>query len=216
MGVVNLQNGTIIKVTPIQGNANKVAVITGTEIPFNKAFKEDIIVSGSIRRMETECPAFEVQQSNSTDNQDLPDTTVTIIHFDEIIYDNNSNYNNASATNPYFRAPYDGLYLFNAHVLIDDTPGDFTAGDRMDLRFYSGSLPTSGMDMAYSFLYIVGNSSSYAEFRGLQGTAQMRLKKDTIVNCRVYNGTGIAQKTYSAGGMWSWFQGHLISRYDIA
>jgi len=214
MGVVNLQNGTIIKVTPIQGNANKVAVITGTEIPFNKAFKEDIIVSGSIRRMETECPAFEVQQSISTSNQNLPDTTVTEILFDEIIYDNNSNYH-ASISYSRFLAPYDGLYLFNAHVLIDDTPGDFTAGDRMDLRFYSGSNP-SFMDMAYSFLYIVGNSSSYAEFRGLQGTAQMRLKAGTYVNCRVYNGTGIAQKTYSAGGMWSWFQGHLISRYDIA
>jgi hypothetical protein len=41
---VSLINGTILKVTPIDGNPNAVGVITGTQEPFQKIFRNGISV----------------------------------------------------------------------------------------------------------------------------------------------------------------------------
>ena len=41
---VSLVNGTILKVTPIDGNPNAVGVITGTQEPFQKIFRNGISV----------------------------------------------------------------------------------------------------------------------------------------------------------------------------
>ena len=41
---ISLVNGTILKVTPIDGNPNAVGVITGTQEPFRKIFRNGISV----------------------------------------------------------------------------------------------------------------------------------------------------------------------------
>lgn len=41
---ISLANGTILKVTPIDGNPNAVGVITGTQEPFRKIFRNGISV----------------------------------------------------------------------------------------------------------------------------------------------------------------------------
>ena len=43
---ISLVNGTILKVTPIDGNPNAVGVITGTQEPFRKIFRNGIAVLG--------------------------------------------------------------------------------------------------------------------------------------------------------------------------
>ena len=45
MSKVELKSGTILKITPIEGNPNKVSVITGTESPFRKYFLDGIEVA---------------------------------------------------------------------------------------------------------------------------------------------------------------------------
>ena len=41
---ISLVSGTILKVTPIDGNPNAVGVITGTQEPFKKVFRNGITV----------------------------------------------------------------------------------------------------------------------------------------------------------------------------
>ena len=43
---ISLVNGTILKVTPIDGNPNAMGVITGTQEPFRKVFRNGIAVLG--------------------------------------------------------------------------------------------------------------------------------------------------------------------------
>lgn len=45
MSKVELKSGTVLKITPIDGNSNKVSVITGTESPFRKYFLDGIEVT---------------------------------------------------------------------------------------------------------------------------------------------------------------------------
>lgn len=42
-----LQSGAIIKATPVDGNPNAISIITGTQEPFNKIFKNGITVQDS-------------------------------------------------------------------------------------------------------------------------------------------------------------------------
>lgn len=44
---ISLASGTILKVTPIDGNPNAVGVITGTQEPFEKVFRNGIRVEAS-------------------------------------------------------------------------------------------------------------------------------------------------------------------------
>jgi hypothetical protein len=62
MGVTNtteMESGVVLKVTPVDGNANAISIITGTEEPFEKIFKNGIKVQdssdeGNQARIETD------------------------------------------------------------------------------------------------------------------------------------------------------------------
>ena len=45
--MTELNNGTILKVTPVDGNPNAIQIIAGSEEPFNKRFKNGITVDST-------------------------------------------------------------------------------------------------------------------------------------------------------------------------
>ena len=94
MGQVELRDGAILKVTAVRGSTTEISVITGTQEPFDKTFKSDIIVSGSIIQNAgaNDYPAFEVIQGTSNDNQTIPNNTITKITFGTENYDLGSNF----------------------------------------------------------------------------------------------------------------------------
>jgi len=83
-------------------------------------------------------PAFSVYQSSSVDEQSLATGTWTRITLDSENYDKGSNF----ASN-YFTAPYDGIYHFDAKILLDgnyDTDaGDFSSEDRLDCALFKSN-----------------------------------------------------------------------------
>ena len=45
---VTINDGTVLKATPINGNPNAIGIVTGTQEPFTKTFKDGITVEGSL------------------------------------------------------------------------------------------------------------------------------------------------------------------------
>ena len=214
MGLVKLNNKGVINVTAVGGSSTDIAVTGGTEEPFTKKF------SGGIIQPTGSFAAFEVRQGANTNNQSLPDGTQTTLLWETPEYDFGDNYsNNTSTANAnYFQAPVAGLYAFEANILIDDT-GDYTNGDRMDLRFYYGTGVPSTMTNFYGFLHIVGPNNigtNTNQFRTLKGCQQIYLAADERVSVRIHNGTGQTQNTFAANstdvGAWVRFSGRLVYR----
>jgi hypothetical protein len=133
MGLVKLNSKGVINVTAVGGSSTDIAVTGGTEEPFAKKF------SGGIIQPTGSFPAFEVRQGANTKDQVLADGSITTLLWETPEYDFGDDYRNnvSSGNGNYFQAPVAGLYAFEATILIDDD-GDYTNGDRMDLRFYYG------------------------------------------------------------------------------
>ena len=47
MAIIEIQSGTIIKATPVDGNPNAISIITGTQEPFKKTFKDGVTIQGA-------------------------------------------------------------------------------------------------------------------------------------------------------------------------
>ena len=212
MGLVKLNSKGVINVTAVGGSSTDIAVTGGTEEPFAKKF------SGGIIQPTGSFPAFEVRQGANTNDQVLANVSVTTLLWETPEYDFGDNYQNnvSSGNGNYFQAPVAGLYAFEANILIDDD-GDYTNGDRMDLRFYYGTGAPSAMTNYYGFLHIVGPNNigtNTNQFRTLKGCQQMYLAADERVSVRIYNGTGQQQNTYAANstdvGAWVRFSGRLV------
>ena len=149
--------------------------------------------------------AFRAQQSATRDNQDLPDTTFTLIYMDDEIYDIGSNYND-TYTDSKFVAPFDGIYHFDCHILIDDV-ADWTSADRVDIRYY-----VNGSTYINTIPYISSHAAAQNnQFRGVMASADIPLDAGDYVQLYVYQATGNTLKTYP-GVNWTWWNGHLVCR----
>ena len=98
-----LQSGTIIKATPIDGNPNAIGIITGTEEPFNKTFKNGITVQ------------------NNGDVQDTARIETDLIISGSIIYEDIYSYSGGAAT-----LNQTNSYRYSTVLLISPTSGIVT------------------------------------------------------------------------------------------
>jgi hypothetical protein len=212
MSTIELKSGTILKVTSVDGNPNACAVITGVEEPFNKRFLSDVIVSGSVMQPTDQTYAFHVKKSSSAQNQSLADNDFTVITFDEAEYNFGNKFNTSTNVNlSYYQAAVTGLYQFETHILIEDT-GDYSSNDRMDIRFYYGNAAVASLSDNIPILFIVGQTATTNQFRGLFGTTQLYLNSGDKVVVKIYNKTGQTQNTYNGTGEWVRFTGRLVQR----
>ena len=209
-----LQSGAILKVTSLDGSTNSIGVIGGTEEPFEKRFLDGIMVSGSIKTPSEQTYAFQVEKNAATDDQVLTSSGlgITTLTWGTEIYNFGSKMSvSTTADSNFYTAAVTGLYTFSAHVLIDDD-GDYTSGDRMDLRFYYGTGAVGSLSDFQAFLFIVGETTNTNQFRSLFGTTQIYLTSGQRVALKVYNGTGVDQNTYAGTGQWVRFEGRLVQQ----
>ena len=216
--IKELTSGTIIKLTSLDGSTGAISVVTGTEEPFEKRFLTGIDVSGSFKTPQEQTYAFHVEK-DTTKNQLISNGVTQTLTWDVDVY----NYNipgtstavfqkSATADSNFYTARVTGLYQFSAHILIEDT-GDYTNGDRMDLRFYYGTGNVASLSTFQPFLKILQHSDSATnEFRSLQGTTQIYLTSGQRVALKVFNGTGVNQNTYNGTGAWTRFEGRLVQQ----
>ena len=184
-----LQSGAILKVTSLDGSTNSIGVIGGTEEPFEKRFLDGIMVSGSIKTPSEQTYAFQVEKNAATDDQVLTSSGlgITTLTWGTEIYNFGSKMSvSTTADSNFYTAAVTGLYTFSAHVLIDDD-GDYTSGDRMDLRFYYGTGAVGSLSDFQAFLFIVGETTNTNQFRSLFGTTQIYLTSGQRVALKVYN-----------------------------
>ena len=215
--IKELASGTIIKLTSLDGSTSAISVVTGTEEPFEKRFLTGIDVSGSIKTPFDQTYAFHVEK-DTTKNQLISNGVTQTLTWDVDVYnaDNGNGFNvfskSATANSNFYTAPRTGLYQFSAHILIEDT-GDYTNGDRMDLRFYYGTGNVASLSTFQPFLKILQHSDSATnEFRSLQGTTQIYLTAGQRMALKVYNATGVNQNTYNGTGAWTRLEGRLVQQ----
>ena len=157
-------------------------------------------------------PAFSVYQSTSVHNQAIATGTWTRITLDSENYDNGGNF----ASN-YFTAPYNGIYHFDAKILLDgdyDTDaGDFDAGERLDCALFKNAVSATyghtGLRVASSLhlvVYAIDNSILEARL-----STDLELDAGDYIGMYGYHTSGVEQHTYSTAiDDWTRFTGHLV------
>jgi hypothetical protein len=206
MGQVELRDGAILKVTAVRGSTTEISVITGTQEPFDKTFKSDIIVSGSIIQNAgaNDYPAFEVIQGTSNDNQTILNNTITKITFGTENYDLGSNFN-LGATNR-FTAPQRGIYQFYGKVLYNSSTV-LAANDSFALYFYkNGSITSAGK-------VINPGETTRTGFKFQTIYLTINLAKGDYIELFASQVSGATLYTYSTGvgSEWTSLQGALIA-----
>lgn len=157
-------------------------------------------------------PAFSVYQSTSVHNQAIATGTWTRITLDSENYDNGGNF----ASN-YFTAPYNGIYHFDAKILLDgdyDTDaGDFDAGERLDCALFKNAVSetygATSLRVASSLhlvVYAIDNSILEARL-----STDLELDAGDYIGMYGYHTSGVEQHTYSTAiDDWTRFTGHLV------
>ena len=157
-------------------------------------------------------PVFSAYQSSSVDNQALATNTWTRITLDSENYDNGSNF----ASN-YFTAPYNGIYHFDAKILLDSNydsdAGDFDAEERLDCSLFknasAATYGSSGLRVASS-MHLVASAITDAIWEARLST-DLELDAGDYIGMYAYHNTGVEQHTYSiAIDDWTRFTGHLV------
>jgi hypothetical protein len=122
----------------------------------------------------------------------------TIVPFEDEAYDPASCYN----TNGTFTAPVDGVWHFDAHVLLASNAG-WGQGETWEMCLYVGETYTSyGTRHTVEF-----PTTQYAE---LQLSCDVKLAANATVTIRVYNGSG-GNINIHPGALHNFFNGHWVS-----
>jgi len=184
----------------------------------NQYVDKDLRVNGSInlsnKLIIKKYPAFSAYQSTSVDEQSLATATWTRIQIDTENYDNGSNFD---ITNFKFTAPYNGIYHFDAKILLDgnaDTDaGDFDAEERLDVALFKNqgsATTTSTTKRMASSLHLVAGAITDSVLEGRLST-DLELNTGDYIELFAYQNSGVEQHTFSnAVDDWTRFTGHLV------
>jgi hypothetical protein len=160
-------------------------------------------------------PAFSVYQSTSVDGQSIATgSTYTRIILDTEHYDNGSNFD---VSNYKFTAPYNGIYHFDANVLmdsnIDTDAGDWDAEERLDIHLFKNqgdATTASATNRVASSLHLLSGDITDNFWQG-NLSADLKLDAGDFIELYAKQDSGVEQHTYEpANGDWTKFTGHLI------
>ena len=187
---------------------------------------KNLFIGGSInlkKKIITDnYPAFSVYQSTSVDGQAIASgSTYTRIILDTEHYDNGSNFD---VSNYKFTAPYNGIYHFDANLLmdsnVDSDAGDWDGGERLDIHLFKNqgdATTTSATKRVASSLHLVsgevGVASLNIEDNFWQANLSVDLKLNTgdFIELYAKQDSGVEQHTHEpTGGDYTRFTGHLV------
>ena len=160
-------------------------------------------------------PAFSVYQSTSVDGQSIATgSTYTRIILDTEHYDNGSNFD---VSNYKFTAPYNGIYHFDANLLMDsnvDTDaGDWDAEERLDIHLFKNqgdATTTSATNRVASSLHLLSGAITDNFWQG-NLSADLKLNTGDFVELYAKQDSGVEQHTHEpTGGDFTRFTGHLV------
>jgi len=185
----------------------------------NQYVDKDLKVNGSInlsnKLIAKKYPAFSVYQSTSVDGQSIATgSTYTRIILDTEHYDNGSNFDVSGYK---FTAPYNGIYHFDANVLMDsnvDTDaGDWDAEERLDIHLFKNqgdATTTSTTNRVASSLHLLSGAITDNFWQG-NLSADLKLDADDFIELYAKQDSGVEQHTHEpTGGDFTRFTGHLI------
>ena len=158
-------------------------------------------------------PTFASNQSTSADGQALTSGNNPTIQFDEKSYDNGNNFNTSNYS---FTAPYNGIYHFNARILLDGDndgdSGDYDAGEQMQIRLNKNDR-TANADTSkviiISRFFIFTDLEDKFMYNTVAG--DIKLDADDYVSVSVFQNSGVTQSTYAdTSSTFTAFTGHLV------
>jgi len=209
MGQVEIKDGSILKVTATRGTTTNIGIITGTQEPFDKTFKSNLIVSGSIIQNagSNDYPAFEVIQGTSEDDQAISNNANTKIKFGTENYDLGGNFN---MTLNRFVAPMRGIYQFYGKVTYNNSTV-LAANDIFQLYIYKNGAVTS----AGKVINVGETTRTGFKFQDIYLT--INLDKNDYIELYAYQASGTTINTHSegAGSSWTSLQGALIAATEV-
>jgi len=180
---------------------------------------KNLSVGGSInlknKIITNNYPAFSVYQSTSVDGQSIvTGSTYTRIILDTEHYDNGSNFD---VSNYKFTAPYNGIYHFDANLLMDsnvDTDaGDWDAEERLDIHLFKNqgdATTTSATNRVASSLHLLSGAITDNFWQG-NLSADLKLNTGDFVELYAKQDSGVEQHTHEpTGGDFTRFTGHLV------
>ena len=183
----------------------------------NYTVNKDLNVGGNLnlsnKLITRNYPAFASNQSTSADGQALTSGNNPTIHFDEKSYDNGNNFN---ASNYSFTAPYNGIYHFNARILLDGDndgdSGDYDAGEQMQIRLNKNDR-TANADTSkviiISRFFIFTDLEDKFMYNTVAG--DIKLDAGDYVSVSVFQNSGVTQSTYAdTSSTFTAFTGHLV------
>jgi hypothetical protein len=185
----------------------------------NQYVDKDLKVNGSInlsnKLIIKNYPAFYVYQSTSVDGQSIATgSTYTRIILDTEHYDNGSNFDVSGYK---FTAPYNGIYHFDANLLMDsnvDTDaGDWDAEERLDIHLFKNqgdATTTSTTNRVASSLHLLSGAITDNFWQG-NLSADLKLDAGDFIELYAKQDSGVEQHTHEpTGGDFTRFTGHLI------
>ena len=180
---------------------------------------KDLTVSGNInlsnKLITKNYPAFSVYQSTGVDGQSIATgSTYTRIILNTEHYDNGSNFD---VSNYKFTAPYNGIYHFDANLLmdsnVDSDAGDWDAEERLDIHLFKNqgdATTTSTTNRVASSLHLLSGAITDNFWQG-NLSADLKLDAGDFIELYAKQDSGVEQHTHEpTGGDWTRFTGHLV------
>jgi len=127
----------------------------------------------------------------------------TIVDFDTIHFDPNSNFNTSTNT---YTVPVTGYWYLHSQLLWANT-SVFNATERTDLRVYINNIlqPHFGFDIA-----IPDDNSTYTDFYTMKTNGIAFLDAGDEITIRAFQGTGVNQFTHNSN-KYTCFSGALLT-----
>ena len=185
----------------------------------NQYVDKDLKVNGSInlsnKLIIKNYPAFYVYQSTSVDAQSIASgSTYYRIILDTEHYDNGSNFDVSGYK---FTAPYNGIYHFDANVLLDNNQdtdaGDWADESRVDIHLFKNqgdATTTNTSKRVASSLHLLSGAITDNFWQG-NLSSDLKLDAGDFIELYVKQDSGVEQHTHApTGGDFTRFTGHLI------
>jgi hypothetical protein len=185
----------------------------------NQYVDRDINIAGNInlsnKLITKNYPAFSVYQSTGVDGQSVASgSTYTRIILNTEHYDNGSNFDVSGYK---FTAPYNGIYHFDANVLMDNNvdtdAGDWDAEERLDIHLFKNqgdATTTSTTNRVASSLHLLSGAITDNFWQG-NLSADLKLDAGDFIELYAKQDSGVEQHTHEpTGGDFTRFTGHLI------
>ena len=186
----------------------------------NQYVDRDINIAGNInlsnKLITKNYPAFSVYQSTGVDGQSIATgSTYTRIILNTEHYDNGSNFD---VSNYKFTAPYNGIYHFDANLLmdsnVDSDAGDWDAEERLDIHLFKNqgdATTTSTTNRVASSLHLLSGAITDNFWQG-NLSADLKLDAGDFIELYAKQDSGVEQHTHEpTGGDFTRFTGHLVT-----